>query len=144
VNVRQYALSDYDAVFSFWQSIGEGLGLGPSDTREEITHKVERDADLFLLAEDGGRIVGTIIGGYDGRRGMIYHLAVAPEQRNRGLGGSLLAEVETRLCAKGCYKSYLLILRDNVSAIAFYEARGWSDMSGRVTIMGKVLADDTK
>lgn len=140
--VRQFAITDYDAVFAFWQSIGRGLGLGPSDTRPEIARKLERDPDLFLLAEDEGAIVATVIGGFDGRRGLIYHLAVAPGKRGKGLGRRMMAEVEARLAAKGCRKCYLLVRKENAAAIAYYEAQGWSDMASQVTIMGKVLDDE--
>ena len=137
--LRQFALDDYDAVYAFWRSIGTGLGLSASDSRAEIAKKVQRDPDLFLLALEGERIVGSVVGGFDGRRGMIYHLAVATDVRKRGLGDRLMAEVEGRLRAKGCRKCYLLVHNDNQRAIDFYARRGWSDMTQRVMIMGKEL-----
>jgi ribosomal protein S18 acetylase RimI-like enzyme len=142
MRIRQFAIADYDAVFTFWQSIGQGLGIGPSDTREEIAKKVERDPDLFLLAEDESVIVATVIGGFDGRRGLIYHLAVAPGHRGKGLGRRMMAEVEARLAAKGCRKCYLLVRNETKDVIAFYEAQGWSDMTSQVTLLGKVLNDE--
>jgi len=139
MHIRNFTLADYDAVYAFWQSMGPGLGLGMSDTWEEIGKKYERDPDLFLVAEDNGQIIGTVIGGFDGRRGMIYHLAVARPYRGKGLGRTLMNEVEARLKAKGCRKSYLLVRRNNLSAVSFYEHLGWSDMSDNVIIMGKEL-----
>ncbi|MBI4770851.1 MAG: GNAT family N-acetyltransferase, partial [Chloroflexi bacterium] len=96
--------------------------------------------DLFLLAEDpdAGKIVGAVLGGFDGRRGMVYHLAVAPEQRGRGLGAALLAELEARLKAKGCLKYYLLVTQDNPGALDFYRRQGWSLMP--VHLLGKEIA----
>ena len=67
-----------------------------SDTLNEIAKKVQRDPDLFLVAEVDNRLIGTVIGGYDGRRGMIYHLAVANEYRQQGIGEVLMEEVERR------------------------------------------------
>ena len=65
--------------------------MGRSDTLAEITKKVQRDPDLFLVAEADGRLIGSVIGGFDGRRGMIYHLAVAvrlpPAGHRRGADG---------------------------------------------------------
>ncbi len=139
ITLRQFSLDDYDAVYAFWTAIGPGLGLSASDSREEIAKKVMRDPDLFLLALDGDRIVGTVLGGFDGRRGMIYHLAVARDYRRRGLGRRLMADVEERLRAKGCRKCYLLVHNDNQHAIDFYTRDGWSDMTVRVKIMGKEL-----
>ncbi len=139
VQIRPFALNEYDALYAFWESIEQGLGLGLSDTRAEISKKLTRDPDLFLVAEHNVQIVGSVIGGYDGRRGMIYHLAVAPAYRKQGLGGALMAEIETRLKAKGCRKCYLLVRKDNDGVISFYERLDWGDMSDHVTIMGKVL-----
>ncbi len=140
ITLRQFALAEYDTVYAFWSSIERGLGIGMSDTPEEIAKKVARDPDLFLVAEDGGQIVGTVIGGFDGRRGMVYHLAVAPAYREQGLGHRLMAEVEDRLKAKGCRKCYLLVHKTNPSAMPFYEHMGWDDMTNDVIIMGKELS----
>jgi ribosomal protein S18 acetylase RimI-like enzyme len=102
IRLREFTLEDYDAVLALWQNAGDGLGIGRSDTRAEIAKKLQRDPDLFLVAEDDGTIIGTVIGGYDGRRGLIYHLAVARAYRERGIGTLLMNEVERRLRAKGC------------------------------------------
>jgi ribosomal protein S18 acetylase RimI-like enzyme len=86
VRLRQFAYpQDYAAVIALWQNAGPGIHVRRSDQPEEIDKKVQRDPDLFLLAEVDGRIVGTVMGGFDGRRGMVYHLAVDAEYRGRGL-----------------------------------------------------------
>ena len=85
--IRPYrSPEDYLAVVGLWESAGEGIHLGPSDTAEEIAKKSARDPQLFLVAERDGRIVGSVIGGFDGRRGLIYHLAVAHESGAMGWG----------------------------------------------------------
>ena len=124
--IREYNFArDYDAVLELWRSAGPGVHVGASDTRDEIAKKLERDPDLFLVAEDDGHIVGSVIGGFDGRRGMVYHLAVAVEYRGRGIGTALMNELESRLKAKGCLKYYLQITSDNVDVVNFYEQLGW-------------------
>ncbi len=80
------------------------------------------------LQKQMGRVVGSVIGGFDGRRGMMYHLAVAPEERQRGIGAALMDELERRLRQKGCIRYYLMVLYDNAEAIRFYEGRGWERM----------------
>ena len=130
---------DYEAVARFWKSMERGVNFGPSDTEDEVAKKITRDPDLFLIAENGDELIGTIIGGFDGRRGMIYHLAVASAYRERGVGSQLLAEVEKRLRAKGCLKCYLLVLVDNVEAAVFYEHHGWQHMSQDI-VLGKELS----
>ena len=118
-------IADYDRVLSLWQSMEAGMHVGPSDTPQEIQKKLERDPDLFLIAELNDEILGSIIGAFDGRRGMIYHLAVQREVRRHGIGQALLTEVEKRLQAKGCIKCLLVVLEDNQAAMQFYEECGW-------------------
>ena len=129
---------DLPQVLALWEQSGPGVRLGRSDTPEEIAKKFQRDPDLFLVEEIDGAIAGTVIGGFDGRRGMVYHLAVARSYRKRGIGEALMKELEERLRLKGCIKSYLLVVRENLDAIRFYEQRGWERMD-HVFIYGKDL-----
>ena len=141
---------DYPAVLDLWEHAGSGVHVGRSDTLEEISKKVQRDPDLFLVAEStipsaeaercsvpSRKLIGSVIGGFDGRRGMVYHLAVAEEYRQQGIGTALMEEVERRLKAKGCLKYYLLVVSGNEQIIQFYARLGWQAMD--VTIMGKEL-----
>jgi ribosomal protein S18 acetylase RimI-like enzyme len=93
--------------------------LRRSDEPDEIAKKLQRDADLFLVAEVDGEILGTVLGGFDGRRGMVYHLAVAERFREQGIGTILMAELEKRLRDQGCIRYYLLVTKDNQTAIRF-------------------------
>ena len=121
MNIREFCFpDDYDGALKLWGSMEVGVQVGRSDTPEEIQRKLQRDPDLFLIAEANNVIIGTIIGGFDGRRGMIYHLAVQSNFREQGIGSLLLAEVEKRLKAKGCRKCYLLVTADNTGAAHFY------------------------
>ncbi|HET7011627.1 MAG TPA: hypothetical protein VFI11_12700, partial [Anaerolineales bacterium] len=73
--LRTFVWDDLEAVLDLWGSAGPGVHLGPSDRPLEIRKKIERDPDLFLVAEEEGQIVGAVMGGFDGRRGLVYHLA---------------------------------------------------------------------
>lgn len=138
MRIRSFDLArDYAAVYALWQSAGPGVHTGRSDTPEEIVKKLQRDPDLFLVGEEAGQIVGSVVGGYDGRRGLVYHLAVAPALRGRGLGTQLMDELEQRLRARGCLKAYLLVTLDNPDALEFYQRRGWVEMP--MHLMGKEL-----
>jgi ribosomal protein S18 acetylase RimI-like enzyme len=130
---------DYQQAVQLWQKMDKGVRFNRSDVPEEIEKKLDRDPDLFLVAEEDGIIVGTVIGGFDGRRGMIYHLAVAGSHRRRGIARQLMTEVEKRLIAKGCIKCYLLVHADNDEARTFYEKNNWEQM-GDLVIYGKELA----
>lgn len=137
--IREFNFStDYDASLKLWEEMEKGVHVGPSDTPAEIQKKLQRDPDLFLVAECDGFIVGTVIGGYDGRRGLIYHLAVRREFRANGLGSQLMSEVEARLRAKGCLKCYLIVLADNEEAMQFYQNLGWREMT-EDRLFGKVF-----
>jgi ribosomal protein S18 acetylase RimI-like enzyme len=129
VQLREFCFpDDYASVRQLWESMEKGVQVGRSDTLEEIQKKLARDPDLFLVAEQDKKIIGTVLGGYDGRRGLIYHLAVASSYRGQGVGSLLLNEVESRLRSKGCLKCYLMVTPDNSDAMHYYEQRGWHHM----------------
>jgi ribosomal protein S18 acetylase RimI-like enzyme len=135
--VREFHyLQDYPAVVRLWEEMEKGIHLGPSDRPAEIQKKLQRDPELFLVAETGGEIIGAVMGGFDGRRGMVYHLAVAASFRRRGIASGLMSELESRLRAKGCLKCYLLVTVDNEEAMGYYERHGWSAME-QVRLYGK-------
>lgn len=136
--IREFDLErDYAAALALWQASGPGVHVGMSDTREEIAKKLAHDPDLCLVAEEGGQMVGTVLGGFDGRRGLVYHLAVAEACRDKGLGRALMVEQEARFRAKGCRKYYLLITAENRGVMDFYAGLGWSCMP--VEIMAKEI-----
>lgn len=140
VRIREFNFpDDFLPAFHLWQGIEKGVHVGQSDTLSEIEKKFKHDPDLFLVAEADGKIIGSVIGGFDGRRGLIYHLAVSASFRGLGIGSRLMNEVEARLRSKGCLKSYLLVTTDNPEAMQFYEERGWSHMD-KVKLYGKELS----
>ena len=139
IRIREFCFpDDYPVVRELWSSAGPGIHLRRSDEPEEIQKKLQRDPDLFLLAEDDGKVMGSVIGGFDGRRGLVYHLAVTEDYRNQGVGALLMEELEKSLRAKVCIRIYLLVTRDNPEAIAFYEKHGWEKMD--LHIYGKDIA----
>lgn len=141
VTIRQFVYpSDYPTVIALWENAGTGVRLGRSDQPQEMMKILQRNPDLFLVAETANRIVGAVMGGFDGRRGMMYHLAVMAEYRTLGIGRQLMEELETRLRAKGCLRYYLLVTTDNREAIGFYESHGWRRMD-HVYAYGKDLVE---
>lgn len=119
---------DFPQVVNLWMNAGPGIHLRKSDEKDEIAKKLHHDPDLFLVAIIDQQIVGSVLGGFDGRRGMVYHLAVDDQYRKRGIGTALMNELERRMEHKGCIRSYLLVTRDNIDAIRFYESMGWEQM----------------
>ena len=124
VSVSEFEMKDYAVVHVLWQR--SDLWMRPSDGPEATLLKLERDPDLFLVARDGdGHIVGSVMGGWDGRRAYVYHLAVAPERRREGIAAALMDELEDRLRAKGAVKAKLQILVENDGSRAFFRERGY-------------------
>jgi N-acetylglutamate synthase len=140
IEIRLYQHSeDYSAVYSVWESVGDGIHISFSDSPEELEKLVTRSAGLFFLAIDHGKVIGTVMGGFDGRRGLVYHLAVLPEYQNRHIGSFLLQRVEEELYAQGCRKVYLFIVPENMNKAGFYQNLGYEQMS--VIPFAKVLGN---
>ena len=139
IRIRDFRFpEDYEEVYDLWENAGSGIHLRRSDEPEEIAKKMQRDPDLFLLAEIDGRIVGSVMGGFDGRRGMMYHMAVAKSFRHKGIGTTLMEALERRLKEKGCIRYYLLVAKDNTEVVDFYQERGWEILD--LFALGKDLA----
>ena len=125
VEMFPFSPSDYDEVMALWQAT-EGLTLREADSREAVTRYLARNPRLSFVARDGGRVVGAVLGGTDGRRGYLQHLAVAPTHRRQGLGRSLADRVLEGLGTLGIVKCHLFIRREHPEAREFWERSGWT------------------
>jgi ribosomal protein S18 acetylase RimI-like enzyme len=123
LRIRNFRIGDYREVRALW--VAAGLEVRPGDGRKQIQLKLTRDPDLFLVADAGGKIVGTVMGAWDGRRGWIYHLGVLPEFQRKGVATRLVREVERRMKAKGVVKVNASIYKWNKRSIAFFNANGY-------------------
>ena len=138
VQIRQFIFNtDLQRVLELWTLSAPGVQLSNSDHPNEIKKKLKRDPDLFLVAEQDDKLIGAVLGGFDGRRGIIYHLAVNSKNRGEGVGKALMKELEKRLRSKGCLKYYLLVTKDNPAALEFYRKLGCNDME--MYVLGKEL-----
>ena len=120
MRIRTFDLTDYPEAAELWKA-AEGMAAPSLD---EVERKLERDPDLFLVAEDGP-LVGVVMGSYDGRRGWIFRLAVDPLRRRQGIGRALVEELERRFAAMGVRRLRLLTLTDNRGAREFWERLGY-------------------
>ncbi len=138
VHIRPFTPTDEAAVITLWRTCG--LVRPQNDPRKDIARKLRVNPEWFLVAEQNGRIVGSVMAGYEGHRGWINYLGVAPELQRGGLGRRLMDEAERRLRAAGCPKINLQVRPDNPAAIAFYERIGFA-VEGAIS-MGKRLERD--
>lgn len=111
-----------------------------NDPKRDIARKLTVQPELFLVAELGGEIVGTVMAGFDGHRGWVNYLAVHPAHRLKGIGRQLMQRAATALEELGCPKINLQIRRENLAAAAFYEALGYREDD--VVSYGRRLIDD--
>jgi len=136
IRIREFDLSDYDAIVSLWKEAG--LILRPGDDLNSIRLKLQRDADLFLVAKEASGVVGCVMGGWDGRRGWIYHLAVKPSRQRQGVAKALIRELEVRLAGKGAKRVNAQIYQSNTASLKFFEACGY-EIRPDLVMIGKAL-----
>lgn len=111
----------HGAALALWRRC-EGIGLSRADEADAIAGFLQRNPGTSFAAFDGARLVGTILVGHDGRRGLIHHLAVEPAARGRGLARQLVRHGLQALRACGIGKCHLLVQADNASARRFWQA----------------------
>ena len=136
--IRSYIETDLQEVLKLWKICG--LVVPWNNPEEDIARKLSVDRDLFLIGEVSDEIVATVMGGYEGHRGWINYLAVAPTHQRNGYGAEIMAEVEKRIRAKGCPKINLQIRSTNADVISFYTSIGYA--VDEVVSLGKRLIKD--
>jgi ribosomal protein S18 acetylase RimI-like enzyme len=124
VTIRRFVAADEAGVIALWSEVFAG-DPPHNEPRAMLARKVAFDDDLIFVACARERIVGSVLGGYDGVRGWIYHLAVAPSERRRGIATLLMREVEQELIALGCIKINLQVRATNLGVVAFYQTLGY-------------------
>jgi ribosomal protein S18 acetylase RimI-like enzyme len=126
-------------VVDLWKSVF-GYEAAHNDPGLAIDKKLQFDDQLFFVAVADTTVVGTVMAGYDGHRGWIYSVAVAPSHRRQGIGSRLVAHAERALTRKGCVKINLQIMEGNESVAAFYATLGFS-VEKRIN-MGKRIPEN--
>ncbi|MFM0693592.1 GNAT family acetyltransferase [Paraburkholderia graminis] len=142
LSIRRFDARDTDAVIALWQQAFPEYRDATKPQRNphlSIANKLATQPELFFVAVLGERVVGTVMGGYDGHRGWLYSLAVDESLRRHGIGSRLVAHVEAALTALGCPKLNLQVLSAKNDVRAFYEALGYR--ADEVVSFGKRLGE---
>jgi len=134
--IRPYDEADESAVVALWSEVF-AYTAPHNQPLNLVRQKRAYEQALFFVALDDRRLVGTVMGGYDGHRGWIYSLAVDPSARGQGIGAELMRRIERQLAELGCRKINLQVLAANSATVDFYRKLGYA-VEERVS-MGKLL-----
>jgi len=138
LSIEPFQTCEEAAVIALWEACG--LTRSWNDPAKDIARKLTIQPELFFIAHMDQVVVGSAMAGYDGHRGWVYYLAVAPDRQRNGIGQQLMARVEQALTALGCPKINLQIRTTNENVAGFYRARGYQ--TDDVGSMGKRLIAD--
>jgi|ERR1700737_4514685 ribosomal protein S18 acetylase RimI-like enzyme len=131
IEIREFAIDDYEAAVELWKRV-EGVEIAEGDDREGVAQFLAQNAGLSRVATDGSTIVGVAFCGQDGRRGYIYHLAVDPNYRGRGLGKRLVDECLAGLRRLGLKRANIMVATDNPRGREFWSKCGWEELDGAI------------
>lgn len=137
--IREFRIDDYDAAVALWRQV-EGVEIAEGDSREQIASYLARNPGLSFVAETNGAIVGAVLCGHDGRRGYIYHLAVHPTCRGKGIARSLVDKCIIALGGEGIERALILVAGDNTTGKLFWSRAGWEELEGVVPFARDVPA----
>ncbi len=141
--IRLATINDYDAIYELWNTTEQSRrALNPiDDSQEGIDRYLKRNPKTCFVAMEKNKVIGVILTGHDGRRGMIHHLCVHPKYRCMGLAGQLVTVAEEALKKEDIQKIFCLVFNDNDSANAFWENQGYS-LRTNLNYRNKSLNDD--
>ncbi len=123
MKIETLTMQNYDSLFEIWKKVG--ITITSSDKKNEIQRMLNRNPELCLIAKIGENVIGVVMGGFDGRRGYVHHLAIDPEYQRKGYGKLLMDELTERFQKKRVHKVHLFIEKHNKDVINFYRKLGW-------------------
>jgi ribosomal protein S18 acetylase RimI-like enzyme len=139
-------IADYDGVYALWMSC-RNMGFNDvDDSREGIERFLRRNPETVFIAVEDGEVEGVILGGHDGRRGFIHHMAVREKCRRTGLGTKLLDTCLEAMKREQISKVALLVFKYNEAGNAFWEAQGFTvreDLNYRNKALRELVRIDT-
>jgi ribosomal protein S18 acetylase RimI-like enzyme len=131
IMTREFVIEDYDGAIALWSCV-DGVEICEGDSREEVAEYLRRNPGLSRVAEAGGKIVGVAMCGHDGRRGWIYHLAVAAAYRGQKVARRLLDDCLNGLREAGLKRAIILVAGDNPAGRQFWLRNGWEEIDAAI------------
>lgn len=138
ITIRPFELADEPAVIALWEQCR--LTRPWNDPHKDIARKLAVQPELFLVGVVDEAVMASVMAGYEGHRGWVNYLAVAPRFRGRGHARALMQRVEALLVQRGCPKLSLLVRNSNREALAFYRHLGYAQDES--VSLGKRLIPD--
>ncbi|KKM85153.1 hypothetical protein LCGC14_1291890 [marine sediment metagenome] len=123
MKIENYSMKLYDKVIELWRKAG--ISVGSSDSKEELEKMLKRNPNLFLIGRKNQKIIAVVMGGFDGRRGYVHHLAIDPDFQKKGYGRMMMDKIHNIFLQMGVHKVHLFIEINNKEVVNFYESMGW-------------------
>lgn len=141
-DIQIMAERDIPEAIDLWKRT-PGVGLNESDSPLRLAQYLVRNPHQSFVARDGktGKLIGAVLGGNDGRRGYLQHLAVDAEHRRRGIGTALIGRCLSALTALGIYKCNVFVFATNADGQAFWRGQGWQSRDDLLTLQILTGAD---
>lgn len=136
--IRAFQPIDRAAVIALWEQCK--LTRPWNDPHKDIARKLAVQPELFLVGVTDGAVMASVMAGYEGHRGWMNYLAVAPRHRGRGFGRALVEHVERLLLERGCPKVGLLVRNSNKEAAEFYRRLGYAQDES-ISLGKRLIAD---
>jgi N-acetylglutamate synthase len=135
--ILQFDIESYENILALWKRC-EGVGLSDADSPQAIHTYLDRNPGMSFVARVDGKIVGAILGGHDGRRGYIHHLAVDIAWRRQGIARRLVETCIHALKEAGIQKVHIFIFNSNTNGIAFWKSLEWTHRSD-ISVISKTI-----
>lgn len=130
LTLRAAEVSDIPSVLQLWSE--SGAEPTHTDDVQSLKKLIAHDSGALIVATGDSHLVGSVIAGWDGWRGSVYRLVVAPEHRRSGLGRRLLDEAERRLAASGAVRCQAVVVGTEPAALGFWQAADWEQQADRL------------
>ena len=130
IKIRHFTIDDYDSLIALWEEAGLPYKPQGRDNRDKMLREITGDTAIFLVAQFNGKIIGSVLGTHDGRKGWINRLAVTPEFRHHGIAQLLVEACEKAIYDKGIEIIACLIEPENTVSLDFFKHAGYTRYDG--------------